>query len=205
MPETQSKLRLPHIKKVGLRHFSLFTANPDVEFDCGDGVLCLIGANGIGKSTLLTAINFCLTGIVSDPGREFKSMEEYYDYSLGYSTNYFRGRIAERDREEAEILLWFKVGDFEYIVKRGLFEPEALRDLSINALDGSPVVSSTDNTPRERHQNYTTQLTQHIGLSSFAEFVFLQHFAFTFDERRLTLFWNPVSYTHLTLPTKRIV
>ncbi len=46
------------------------------------------GANGIGKSTLLSAINFCFTGIVSDPGRDFKSMEEYYEYSLGYSAGY---------------------------------------------------------------------------------------------------------------------
>jgi len=191
MQTSQSKLSLPQIKKVGLRRFSLFTANPDVEFECGNGVLCLIGANGIGKSTLLSAINFCLTGIVSEPGREFRSMEEYYEYSLGYSANYFRGRITESDREEAEIALWFQVGNYEYKIKRGLFEPEELRELCItNVHDGSPEFSNAENTQGELHQQYTIKLTKHVGLSTFAEFVFLQHFVFTFDERRLTLFWN---------------
>ncbi len=191
MSTTRSKLRLPHIKKVSLRKFSLFTANPDVEFECGNGVLCLIGANGIGKSTLLSAINFCLTGIVPESGREFRSMEEYYELSLRNSANYFQGRIFENDREEAEIRLWFQVGDYEYIIKRGLFEPEELRELSVvNTNDGVSILSEIDNTRRECHQHYTAQLTQHVGLSTFAEFVFLQHFVFTFDERRLTLFWN---------------
>lgn len=188
---TQLKFRLPHIRKVALRSFSLFTANPDAEFESGDGVLCLIGANGIGKSTLLTAINFCLTGIVSDPRRDFKSMEEYYDYSLRYSAGYFRGRILDSDSEEAEILITFILGDFEYNVKRGFFEPDELRALTItNMKDGMVVFSSEEHTRRESHQYYADWITKHIGLSSFAEYVFLQHFVFTFDERRLLLFWN---------------
>ena len=77
MPALTPKLNLPHITKVTLRRFSLFTANPDPEFVCGKGVMRLVGANGIGKSTLLTAINFCLTGIIPDPNRTFESMEEY--------------------------------------------------------------------------------------------------------------------------------
>ena len=36
-----------------------------------------------------------------------------------------------------------------------------------------------------------TSLVEHIGLGSFEEFVFLQHFVFTFDEQRKTLFWSP--------------
>src|SRR5687768_12652060 len=105
-----SKLKLPRILKVALRRFSLYTASHDAEFECGDGVLCLIGANGIGKSTLLSAINFCLTGIVSDPDRRFESMEEYYNHSLSFSKGYFRGRISERDREAAEISVDFSIG-----------------------------------------------------------------------------------------------
>lgn len=191
MPTSQSKLRLPQISKVKLRHFSLYAANPDAEFDCGDGVLCIIGANGLGKSTLLSAVNFCLTGIVSDPGREFKSMPEYYEVSRNYAKGYFRGRISENDSNEAEITLDFRIGDFAYVVKRGLFEPEELRALTItNLRDNSVLITTADETPHERQRRYETLLIQHIGLSAFDEFVFLQHFVFTFDERRITLFWN---------------
>jgi DNA repair exonuclease SbcCD ATPase subunit len=42
----------------------------------------------------------------------------------------------------------------------------------------------------ERHRAFRAYFVQHSGLSSFEEFVFLQHFVFTFDEQRRTLFWN---------------
>ena len=131
MLESDSKLKLPQIEKVRLRRFSLFTANPDGEFSCGTGVLCLVGANGIGKSTLLSAINFCLTGIVSDPNRTFESMEHYYKHTRAYSSNYFRGRIDGSDEDDAEITLNFHLGVFDYEVKRNLFEPDELRGLTI--------------------------------------------------------------------------
>ena len=83
MPDAPTKLNLPQIDHVALRRFSLYTANPDATFSCGDGVLCLVGANGIGKSTLLAAI-FCLTGIVADPNRAFESMEEDDKFTRAY-------------------------------------------------------------------------------------------------------------------------
>src|ERR1043165_5317351 len=110
MAKTTPKLKLPQLRKVSLRRFSLFTANPDAEFECGDGVLCLVGANGIGKSTLLAAINFCLTGIVADPNRAFESMEEYYKFTRAYSSSYFRGRITGNDEDDAEITVRFQLG-----------------------------------------------------------------------------------------------
>src|SRR5205085_2482197 len=99
MPIPQLKLRLPQIEKVCLKRFSLYSGNPNAEFTCGEGVLCLVGANGIGKSTLLSAVNFCLTGIVAEPNRTFVSMEEYYRHSRDFSSRYFRGRIAETDED----------------------------------------------------------------------------------------------------------
>lgn len=191
MPTTQTKLKLPQLEKVKLRHFSLFAANPDAEFQTNTGVVCLVGANGIGKSTLLSAINFALTGTVSDPNRPFESMEEYYKFTRTYSSNYFRGRIAVSDEDEAEIALNFRVGIHDYELRRGLFEPEELRGLSIRNRDTGEVLINADETPRaERHRQYVSYLVEHSGVASFEEFVFLQHFVFTFDEQRRTLFWN---------------
>ena len=146
----------------------------------------------LGKSTLLSAINFCLTGIVSDPAREFKSMEEYYTDSRRYSiaADTLRGRISEEDRGDAEITLEFRLGDHRYVLQRGMFESEELRGLTVTTLDGKALLFTEEMTRRERQLAYESQLTTHIGLSTFEEFVFLQHFVFTFDERRLTLFWN---------------
>lgn len=194
MTTSLSQLRLPRITKVRLHRFSLFAANPDAEFEARDGVLCLVGANGIGKSTLLSAINYCLTGTVPDPNRAFESMEEYYKFTRSYSASYFRGRISGSDEKEAEITVCFKVGAVEYEVRRGMFEPEELRGLRItDRTDSKPVDRSpAENVPRgERHDFYAESLVTHTGSASFQEFVFLQHFVFTFDEQRRTLFWNP--------------
>lgn len=189
---TSLKLRLPQIDGVKLRRFSLFTANPDAEFACGDGVMCLVGANGIGKSTLLAAVNFGLTGIVADPQRTFESMEGYYRYTRIYSASYFRGRITGEDEAEAEITVCFHLGKFDYEVQRGIFEPDELRGLSIRNRENDEVVIATPDMPRaDRHRTYVEHLVQHSGVSSFEEFAFLQHFVFTFDEQRNTLFWNP--------------
>jgi DNA repair exonuclease SbcCD ATPase subunit len=144
MPATLPKLRLPQIEKVSLRRFSLFTANPDPEFTCSSGVVCLVGANGIGKSTLLSAINFCLTGIVSDPSRAFESMEEYYKFSRSYSNSYFRGRIVGSDEDDAEVAICFRLGSFRYDIRRGMFEPEELRGLTITGHDNGEAVLSTE-------------------------------------------------------------
>ncbi len=192
MSEQSQKLKLPRLHKVKLRRFSLFAANPDAEFSCSPGVLCLMGANGIGKSTLLSAINFCLTGIVSDPDRVFESMEEYYKFTRAYSASYFRGRIEGSDEEEAEITLWFSIGQNNYEVRRGLFEPNELRGLTILDSESEDTILSTDEMLLgERHEAYAKHLVKDIGLASFVEFVFLQHFVFSFDEQRITLFWNP--------------
>ena len=188
-------LRLPRLSRVRLRRFSLFAGNPDAEVMAGDGVLCLVGANGIGKSTLLTAINFCMTGTVPDPGRVFESINEYYRYTRDYSKDFFRGRIDGLDEKDAEITVSFRLGAYAYEITRGLFEPEELRYLSVVNLSGgheSPTITVSDDLPRsERHKAYTNAFVAHSGVASFEEFVFLQHFVFTFDENRKTLFWNP--------------
>src|SRR5262249_49350845 len=147
-------LRLPQIQKVSLRRFSLYTANPNPEFSCEEGVLCLVGANGIGKSTLLSAINFGLTGIVSEPNRSFKSMDEYYRHSQDFSSKYFRGRIKGSDEEEAEIKLSFRLGSFNYEITRGLFESAELRSLTITDSLNDIVVSTEGLSQGERHREY---------------------------------------------------
>ena len=193
-PTPAPKVKLPRIRHIGLRRFSLFSANPDAQFAAGDGALCLVGANGIGKSTLLSAINFCLTGTVPDPNRAFVSIDEYYKYTRQYSRNYFRGRILGTDEEDAEITLSFTLGPFHYRVTRGLFEPDELRFLHITTRDDNDSkteVHANLDTPRlQRHRLYADYLVSHSGLTSFEEFVFLQHFVFTFDEQRRTLFWD---------------
>jgi len=81
MVDTTTKMRFPRIVRVTLTRFSLFNITPTVTIDFNEGVFCLAGANGLGKSTFLSALNYGLTGIVSDPERIFSSVDEYFKHS----------------------------------------------------------------------------------------------------------------------------
>jgi len=188
-PIRQRKLHLPILESLELSRFSLYRNLAEIQVNFGNGVFCLAGANGLGKSTFLSAINFGLTGIVADPGRKFESLGEYYSKSLAYSASYFHGRISEFDRDAATISLAFRIGEHRYSIVRGMFEPQALRSLSIVDGAGSSV-SPDEVSDEDRHVAYTNRLLVDTGLSTFEQFVFLQHFLFTFDERRHLLFWD---------------
>jgi DNA repair exonuclease SbcCD ATPase subunit len=187
---SRPRLNLPRIQSLVLKNFSLYSTQPTVEVQLDKGVFCLAGANGLGKSTFLAAVNFALTGRVSDPNRTFLSIPEFYRHTEDFSTEFFDGRIGEDDREYAEVTLEMKVGTQTYRLTRGMFEPEELRRLEIISDDGAPLTKAKNLKPRELHDVYSKNLATDIGLHSFEQYVFLQHFVFTFDESRHLLFWD---------------
>jgi hypothetical protein len=138
-------------------------------------------------------LNYAITGVVPQTGREFRGVADYYQKVRPYSQNYFRGRIQPEDEEAAEVRLRMTVGDRQYFLVRGMFSPTSLRQLDVvSTLDGRPVSlldrDSADDD--ERHITYTKMITEDSGLEIFAQLVFLQHFVLTFDERRDLLFWG---------------
>lgn len=104
--------------------FSLFCEENN-RSDLTKGAFCLAGANGLGKSTFLAAVNFGLTGIVPEAGRKFESVEEYYAYSLGFAGDFFDGRVDERDRDRAEVSLIFEVGTKIFHLTRGFLREKS--------------------------------------------------------------------------------
>jgi DNA repair exonuclease SbcCD ATPase subunit len=121
---------------VSLDRFSLFNRRSDLELHIPNGVFCLAGANGLGKSTFLAAINLGLTGIVPDPARSFKSINEYARDCVPFTKAFFDGKINELDRDAAAIHLEVRIADHVYRLARGVFEPRELRELTIT--NGNP-------------------------------------------------------------------
>jgi len=193
MGESANKLKFPRLRKVVLRSFSLFSCLPKIEIEISDGVFCLAGANGLGKSTFLAAINYGLTGVVPNFNQKFLSVEEYYDNSIEFCKEFFSGRIEESDREAAEIYLEFSIGEFSYSLTRGMFEPQELRTLEIYNNELKEFIFKSEKakkSTKEVNNEYITNILKVINLESFDQLVFLQHFIFTFDERRHLLFWD---------------
>src|SRR5579859_312506 len=128
--EFKIRLNFPKIRNITLHHFSLYSLEQTIAVTFRVGVLCLVGANGLGKSTFLNAINFAITGIVPKPGREFTSVDEFYRFNQRFAEEYFTGRIVENDRHLAEISIEFELNERVYSVTRGLFEVNQLRSLA---------------------------------------------------------------------------
>ena len=174
-----------------LRGFTLFSQIALLQLSLRKRVFCLAGANGLGKSTFMAALNFGLTGRVPEPERPFRSVEEYFRHTEAYSGRFFEGRIGELDREEAEIELDFQVGSTRFTLTRGLFEPTELRRLSI--LDGDQLLEiDSSHSPAQLNNLYGQKIVDATKLHSFEQFVFLQLFLLTFDERRTLTFWEPL-------------
>jgi len=186
------KIILPRVRRIKLNRFSLFSLQPDVEVAVPDGILCLAGANGIGKSTLLTAVGYGITGIVPPPLRyRFSTVEKYYQDALRFSNDFFSGKISEDDREVASIGLDLLVDNQVFEITRGLFESQELRTFSVSDSDtGEKVFDGVSCTSKERDEEYRARLTKKMGLQSFEQFTFLHNFMLTFDERRELLLWN---------------
>ena len=96
----QGKFNFPQIIKVTIRSFSLYSKGNKVntiEEFINNGVYCLAGANGLGKTTFLNAVNYGLTGIVLEPNKEVYIPDEIVKSNRLYTERYFQGRIKAED------------------------------------------------------------------------------------------------------------
>ena len=181
---------LPRPVQAHIRSFSLYGNTREITAAFGTGVFCLAGANGLGKSTFLSAIGFAITGVVADPGRAFNSADEYLTNCRAYSNSAFDGRITEDDRVTAEVELVMRVRHAEYRIIRNMFEPTALRALEVNRDDRPSLTVVDTESDEERHVAYEQMLIVDVGVQSFSQLVMLHYLVQTFDERRHLLFWD---------------
>ncbi|MFI6160313.1 AAA family ATPase [Micromonospora haikouensis] len=186
------RINTPHLERIQIHSFSLYRLQPIVDVRVNPGVFCLAGANGLGKSSFLSALGYGFTGTVAPPKPSLTEMQKYYRDSVTYGQRYFTGRVGELDRKSAAVTLHFKLAENQYVITRGFFEPHALRHFEVQDLAGNLIVKNDPEIDDEdRHDLYMSMVAEHCGLQTFAQFVFLNHYLLTFDERRHLLFWDP--------------
>jgi DNA repair exonuclease SbcCD ATPase subunit len=181
----------PRLLEIELRAFSLYRRVTDAKIVISDGVSCFVGANGIGKSTFIAAVNYGLTGRVAKPGHTFTSAEEYYKETQAFAREYFAGRIDEEDRPAAEIRIEFAIAGVTFSIRRGFFELSELRSLRIT--EDHRIVFEGDSgstSGSELQKVYERELCSRMGVEEFYQFAFLQQFVLTFDEQRHLAFWD---------------
>ncbi|WP_126245012.1 AAA family ATPase [Chitinophaga rhizosphaerae] len=182
----------PIIRKLVINDFTLYKKVNQVSIDLPNGVFCLVGANGLGKSTFINILNFALTGIVKRPDSDFSqfgSIPQFYTKSKSFAPIYFDRRIDENYRSVANVTVEFSVRNTIYTVTRNFFSIDAIESLSI-IRENQNLVEANTVTEGDLDSFYKKTLAENIGLGDFEQFVFLQFFVFTFDETHQLLFWD---------------
>lgn len=194
------KISLPTIKQVALANFDLYSNKPNACATIERPVFCLIGANGLGKSTFLNTINFTITGAIPDPSRKFHSAQDYFSNAgrTNRSDDYFSGRISEHARSIASATVELVWPSTVLSVTRDLFGGAGVTRLTVEDMSSGviDVKLSSDEDGNGLTSYFQAKVLELTGLEDFAQFVFLMHFVSTFDEGRHLLMWDDAALTN---------
>lgn len=182
-------MKLPNINKIVIENFSLYKLKRRIDIDVPNGVMCLAGANGLGKSTFISIVSYAMTGVVVQPNIDFKSLNsisEFAKKAAGFADSFFEGRINEHDRMQSQVTVEFELGDYNYSITREFFSGSDLLRFSRTDKDHKETVDAC----QPLLVQYNNYFVQDSGLSSFEQYIFLQTYVLTFDESKKLLFWD---------------
>jgi hypothetical protein len=147
----------------------------DVSMSLSGGPNVILGGNGLGKTTIMQAIVFGLTGGAEEATEE--------DKELRWNHSYFRGRLNASQLRAASVEVDFALGKTEFTVRRGL--------------NGSHVIgfragrSNKWIEDKERPQEaFDRALRDSGGYQSTQDFAFIVHRLLYLPETRRLLAWD---------------
>lgn len=186
-------MEFPKIHKLNINDFSLYKRKNQINLQLEDGVFCLAGANGLGKSTFISIFSFAMLGIVIDPSKNFSSINsipKFFKSNEKFAQSYFNGRVEESKRDISNVYLEFEVNNFLYKLNRKFFDISELNLFSRVDLSTGEETIDQEKTSFELEKAYNSFLAQDVGLQSFDQFAFIHSFILTFDESKKLLFWD---------------
>jgi len=192
-----TKIEFPKIENVELSDFDLYTRKPDVSVNIDRSVFCVIGANGLGKSTFLNTLIYGLTGGIPVRNKGFQSAKEYGEEArrIDVVSDYFNGRISEDLRETSAVSVQVCIGATRVVVERSIFGDGRAFECRYLSDDSKDWCQASDGgvDPEEAYRELVVELS---GVQSFDQYTFLVHFLQSFDEARHLLLWNSDALTY---------
>lgn len=199
MTNNNGKYNFLKMEKVIIKNFSLYPKNNSVVNEIiNEGVYCLAGANGLGKTTFLNIINYGLTGLVLKPNKEVYSPFLIETNNKDYTNRYFEGRINAKDKNEAEVEIHFRIDRIHFRIIRDFNNREGLVLFEAYKTENGKKISiirTLKHSPNELNQSYQKAITKEIGIGKFEYFIFFQLYVLTLDENRRMLFWDARALT----------
>ena len=194
--DSAQKISFPRVEAVRLFDFDLYNDEPQASVDVEKSVFCLIGANGLGKTTFLNTLNFAITGAIPNMQKKYLTDKKYFreNSQSGKISDYFGGRISEESRATAGVEVKLVWRDRIIVVSRDLFNGSEIRELRItDTVTGQEI--ETEDESSDLHGQYIREVLSLTGLKDFAQFVFIVHYIWTFGEDRHLLMWDNIALT----------
>lgn len=175
------ELYLPNLKSIKICKYTLYQQEPSFQYEFKDGINAVIGANGIGKTTFVSVIIYCLVGHKKKKNKITKnSKKPEYEY---IDEDFFSSKINNVDDDvmnmSAQATLEYYLGKTKILITRSLID-NSIETLSI---DNREIVKPNDGV-------YQEIVEKHSKISQFQDFELLVREFLFFDERRNNIAWE---------------
>ncbi len=185
-------IRLPVLHELSVDEYGLYPGTqrrPGLSFGTRPGLTLVLGANGLGKTTLVTILFRMLSGPADIPniatGRELGNRKLDAAPLLRDERRLFAMRVND-DAKDAVATLQFTLGSTTFDLTRSLADLQLLE----LAVDGVP----HDNASETAYQDLVCEGAR---LASFGDWILiLRHLVFYFEDRR-ELVWDPTAQREL--------
>ncbi len=152
------------------------------------GLTLILGANGLGKTTLVTMLYRLLTGPYDIAalmgGTDLGTASLRVSALRGRNRGVFAQRVAD-EAVQASARLTFELGTEEVVVERNL------RDLSLRSFKVG------DSAPSQDERKYQDEMVRLAGVSTFGDWILLLRYIVFFFEDRRSLVWDPSAQRQL--------
>ena len=179
-------INFPVLDRLDISDYGMFpgakNAPSGLHVEFLQGLTLVLGANGLGKSTLVTIIYRVLTGPFDIPGlvgrAELGTIRLIPTALFGAARATLADRVADGARN-AKARLSFKLGEHTVVIERNL------SNLSLTEfiVDGKAVSTN-------EKESFQVEVAKLVGVWSFGDFILLlRHLMFYFEDRR-ALVWD---------------
>ena len=185
-------ISLPLLISLDVTDYGLYpgddSATPGLHIRFASGLTLVLGANGLGKTTLITMLYRLLTGPSDIPallrGTDLGTASLQPTELNGNLRRTFAQRVAD-GAVHATARLLFHIGDEEVSIERNL------RDLSLRSFRVGTSPASQD------EQQYEKEMVRLANVSTFGDWILLlRYIVFYFEDRR-SLVWDPSAQRQL--------
>ncbi|HFS6042085.1 TPA: AAA family ATPase [Raoultella planticola] len=183
-------VNLPILKSLKINNYKLYPGNKNdnslfIDFE-PQGLTVILGANGLGKSTLINLILRMLTG-PSDISK-IDSIDELGNLNttavdrndLKY---FFSERVSDK-AENATATLQLKLGEITLTIER------KLSDLTLIDLKTGATTLPLPENRKKKENIYKEQICDFAKVASFGDWLLILHYIMFYQENRRALVWD---------------